>query len=55
MGIVKEPNGIDFLIESKPLSDKERCEISAFIKASKLKNKKSLSKPNIRQTEKVIS
>ena len=39
MGLVKEPAGVDFLIQSQPLSSKERTEISAFIKLSKEKNK----------------
>jgi len=35
MGYIKEPDGIDFVIKSKPLTDKQKKEISAFIKADK--------------------
>ncbi len=36
MGIVKEPEGVDFVIQSPPLTDSERKEISEFIQKSKL-------------------
>jgi hypothetical protein len=35
MAHIKEPEGIDFLIKSPPLSDKERKEISELIKKMK--------------------
>ena len=35
MGYIKEPDGVDFIINSKPLTEKEKQEISAFIKADK--------------------
>jgi hypothetical protein len=35
MGIIKEPKGVDFFIESPPLTDEERSAISAFIRESK--------------------
>ena len=38
MGIIKEPKGVDFIIQSKPLTDKERKEISKFIQEYKTKN-----------------
>jgi hypothetical protein len=38
MGYVKEPEGVDFIIQSKPLSDKERKEISKFIQDYKAKS-----------------
>lgn len=37
MGHIKEPDGIDFIIKGKPLTDKEKQAISAFIKADKAK------------------
>jgi hypothetical protein len=37
MGHIKEPHGIDFVINGKPLTDKERKAISEFIKADKEK------------------
>ncbi len=41
MGIIKEPNGVDFIIQSPPLTDKERKEISEFIRTRKLRNQKA--------------
>ncbi|GAB5466414.1 MAG: hypothetical protein Kapaf2KO_18500 [Candidatus Kapaibacteriales bacterium] len=35
MGHIEEPKGVDFVIESEPLSDKERKEISKFISTYK--------------------
>ena len=32
MGFIKEPKGVDFTIESERLTDKDRKEISKFIK-----------------------
>jgi hypothetical protein len=37
MGHIKEPKGIDFIIESKPLSDEDRKAISDFIRKDKEK------------------
>ncbi|MDP2059324.1 MAG: hypothetical protein U0945_12770 [Flavobacterium sp.] len=39
MGHIKEPKGIDFIIQSEPLTDKDRKEISKFIADYKAKNK----------------
>ena len=46
MGYIKEPEGVDFIIQSKPLTDKERKEITKFIQDYKAKNadKKSVKK-----------
>lgn len=44
MGFIKEPKGVDFIIQSEPLTDKERKEISEYILAYKAKMKKA-SKP----------
>jgi len=46
MGLIKEPQGVDFVIQSPPLTNTERKEISEFIRARKLKNK-GLSKRSI--------
>jgi len=35
MGHIKEPDGVDFIINGKPLTDKEKKAISDFIKADK--------------------
>jgi hypothetical protein len=44
MGLIKEPEGVDFIIQSLPLTDKERKEISDFILSRKLQNKTKLKK-----------
>lgn len=31
MGYIKEPEGVDFVIQSKPLTNEERKEISKYI------------------------
>jgi hypothetical protein len=40
MGHIKEPKGIDFIINGKPLTEKEKKAISEFIKADKEKIEK---------------
>jgi hypothetical protein len=40
MGHNKEPKGVDFVIQSTPLTDKDRKEISNFIADYKAKNDK---------------
>lgn len=40
MGIIIEPKGIDFVIQSPPLSDDERKKITLFIKNKKAQSKK---------------
>ena len=47
MGHIKEPAGIDFIINGKPLTDKERKAISEFIKADKEK----IAKQKLRKTK----
>jgi len=43
MGLIKEPEGVDFVIQSPPLTDKERIEISEFIRTRKLQNKSKIT------------
>jgi len=31
MGYIKEPDGVDFVIKSTPLTDKDRREIEAYL------------------------
>jgi len=31
MGFIREPKGVDFVIKSKPLTEKQEKELSAFI------------------------
>lgn len=51
MGHIKEPEGVDFVIESKPLTNKERKEISELIRT--LKKKKTIRKTKSRRKKKV--
>jgi hypothetical protein len=44
MGLIKEPNGVDFIIQSPPLTDSERMEISEFIRLRKLANKRQVKR-----------
>jgi hypothetical protein len=43
MGFIKEPKGVDFVIKSKPLTDKDRKEISKHIADYKAKQSKKLT------------
>lgn len=43
MGYIKEPKGVDFLIKSEPLTDKDRKEISKYIAEYKERNKKKIT------------
>jgi hypothetical protein len=45
MGHIKEPKGVDFTINSRPLSNQEKKEISSYIKDYKQKNSKPKIKP----------
>ena len=53
-GLIKEPEGVDFIIQSPPLTENERKEISEFIRISKLQNKtkvtQTISKKRIRNS-----
>jgi len=40
MGYIKEPDGVDFFVDSKPLTEKERKEISEIIAQYKLTGRK---------------
>lgn len=44
MGIIKEPLDVDFVVDPRPLTEKERKMISDFIKADKLKRTKTISR-----------
>jgi hypothetical protein len=45
MGHIKEPKGVDFIIQSRPLTKEEELGISEHIKNYKLKNNKPTDKP----------
>ena len=44
MGHIKEPDGVDFIIKGKPLTEKEKKAISEFIKADKEKIAKQIAR-----------
>jgi hypothetical protein len=44
MGFIKEPEGVDFVIQSKPLTEKQAKELSKFIAKRKLEIKKLTKK-----------
>ncbi len=46
MGLIKEPNDVDFFVVNKPMTEKEKKEFSEFIEAYKLKQKIKKSKLN---------
>ena len=45
MGHIKEPKGVDFIIQSRPLTKEEELGISEHIKNYKLKSSKVADKP----------
>jgi hypothetical protein len=44
MGFIKEPEGVDFVIQSKPLTKKQEKELSDYIAKRKLEIKKLTKK-----------
>jgi len=46
MGYIKEPEGVDFFVDSKPLSDKDKKEISDIIAYYKLTGRKKTFTPS---------
>ncbi|MFN2458631.1 MAG: hypothetical protein ABR502_10545 [Chitinophagaceae bacterium] len=57
MGHIKEPDGVDFVINGKPLTEKEKKAISEFIKADKEKIAKQKARRTsiATRTKKVIA
>ena len=45
MGFIKEPEGVDFIINGKPLTEKQKKAISEFIQA----DKERLAKQKVRK------
>lgn len=43
MGLIREPEGVDFIIKSRPLTKKEEELLSKFIREQKAKRLKRLS------------
>ena len=44
MGHIKEPKGVDLIINSRPLTKEEEVAISEYIRNYKLKNSKAANK-----------
>lgn len=44
MGFIKEPEGVDFVIQSNPLTEKQEKELSDFIAKRKREIKKKSKK-----------
>jgi len=55
MGYIKEPKGVDFVIKSNPLTDKDRNEISELIAEYKKETKKMKEKKRTTTTRKSIA
>ena len=57
MGHIKEPDGVDFVIQSRPLTKEEELAISNYIRAYKAKHsaKKGASKRTPSTTRKRIA
>lgn len=59
MGHIKEPEGVDFIVESRPLTKAEEAAISEYIRNYKVKNvrKQVPAKPKVKTTsrKKVIA
>ena len=51
MGLIREPEGVDFVVDPRPLTDAERAQISAYIREYNTKHKKkSVLKKKTRKT-----
>jgi hypothetical protein len=47
MGYVKEPEGVDFIINSEPLTAEDRKRLSKFIADYRAKNKQKIAKKTV--------
>ena len=54
MGLIKEPQNVDFYVLDKPWTDKEKKEFSAFIKMRKEQRKKRKSRKATSVRKKVV-
>ncbi|MEQ8687311.1 MAG: hypothetical protein RIE86_18555 [Imperialibacter sp.] len=52
MGYIKEPEGVDFVINSEPLTAEDRKRISEFIADYKATHKQKKSKTTLRKRKK---
>jgi len=54
MGYIKEPKGVDFVIKSNPLTDKDRNDISNLIADYKKKSKQMKKNNTIKPSRKKV-
>ena len=52
MGYIKEPEGVDFIIKSEPLTDEDRNQISQFIQEYKRKHQVKKEKTSTKRKKK---
>lgn len=52
MGLIKEPLGVDFVVDSRPLTEEEKKAISSFIKADKAKRQLKKEKVLLKRRKK---
>lgn len=50
MGLIREPEGVDFVIQSKPLTEKQEKKLSEFIAKRKLEIKMKSKKIHTHST-----
>jgi hypothetical protein len=54
MGFVREPDGVDFYVINRPLTEKERKETNEWIEKDKKKTKAKNRKYPIRKNRKAV-
>ena len=54
MGLIREPENVDFFVLDKPWTIEERNEFSAFIKVRKEQQKKRVQKISTAKRKKVV-
>lgn len=52
MGHIKEPENVDFVIQSDPLTDKDRKEISKYITEYKKRRLKNMTQKSKKKSQK---
>lgn len=55
MGHIKEPEGVDFVINGKPLTEKQQQAISEFIQADKERLKKQKARKSRTTVKKKVT
>jgi len=55
MGLIKEPLDVDFVVDPRPLTEKERKMISDFIKAEKMKKAKTINRLTKRKRSRTLT